>query len=173
MLQYKRPEYEDEMECCAAQHEYIYDHGILLPPSTRDPTIIAPALFFNAALAHHLSAAASYTSSPEELQKVKRLYELAYGSQGASAHNPLIHPLYHHVVAAISSAFFPSADMRLVTRGGRCQSSGSTHEFYPGLGDGRKNRFGASRLLHSGWPDGLGWRPSSETHQSLHGRGHK
>ncbi|KAL3930059.1 MAG: hypothetical protein SGBAC_011934 [Bacillariaceae sp.] len=62
---------------------YIYDHGILIPSSIVDPTITTPIIIFNSALVHHLSAEAKGGArpSPRELNKAKRLYELAYGSQ--------------------------------------------------------------------------------------------
>ncbi|CAJ1943437.1 unnamed protein product [Cylindrotheca closterium] len=77
----------DEDEAELSSSVVIYHQGILIPSTmVGDPRITTPILIFNSALAHHLSAEASQgaASSPRELNKAKRLYELAYQSQTIS-----------------------------------------------------------------------------------------
>ena len=69
---------------------FTYEYGIVMSRRFTDQEILIPIVIFNAALARHLSVEKmpGTPKSIQELQRAKRLYELAYESHSAS-HNLL------------------------------------------------------------------------------------
>ena len=68
-----------------AADEYVYEHGVILPPSSAmEIRLIAPVLVFNTALSHHLLAS-TMEADPEMrarlLERAKQLYKLALGER--------------------------------------------------------------------------------------------
>lgn len=64
MLLYQPSVSEDEDHSDPrSEAPFIYSHGIQLPPTETDPTIITPIIIFNSALAYHLSANASASAT--------------------------------------------------------------------------------------------------------------
>ena len=71
-------------------HNFIYDHGIPLPPTVTDPETITPILIFNAALVHQQLARHCINEelSIKYLRRAYQLYALAFDAQGLDE-NPM------------------------------------------------------------------------------------
>ena len=72
---------------------FVFDRGILIPPSITDWRVITPAIIFNSGLAHHMVAetdeSSSSTTRIPRLARAKHLYQLAYSASEAASESVL------------------------------------------------------------------------------------